>query len=483
MDYSEWAYKDEAASRVQEILDEKNGNNFRSPYARDRDRILYSKSFRRLSHKTQVYLTSSSHKSFDDHCRTRLTHTLEVAQIAESIASSLHLNTSLTEAIAFGHDVGHSPFGHAGERQINDFLSFKVSFPKEVSSRIKNFDKSQLPRKHFKHNFQSVRLLSLLERYSPYERGYGLNLSHQTLWGILKHTKLQIDGQDIIYPNASHLSFSDLIENKHYKSIEASIVAIADEIAQVVHDLCDAIKIKALSLAELEKSQVWSIILRCIGFSVEKNKNVDLSLTGDIDESIAQLCTAIVHYFTVNTSEWIKKTLSSYTPQDIAEVADLITTPIPQDDFNALASFKKDIVVNNYSVNRMDNKGRYIIRGLFKSYTADPRQLPDHILSLFLKMKRQEISNKGSQFFEDWLKRQGRHFDISPLLTEEQIKECCTVISTVTDGLAFRNVNRDIIYCLVPYLALDADYLRVIADYISSMTDVFAEKEYQSLYI
>ncbi len=158
----------------------------RTAFCRDRDRIIHSKAFRRLKHKTQVFLRPTG-----DHYRTRLTHTLEVSQISRTIARCLFLNEDLTEAIALGHDLGHTPFGHAGERVLNDICPFE-----------------------FRHNEQSVRVCTDLEK-----NGNGLNLTYEVLDGILCHTG-----------------------KKHADTLEGQIVRIADKIAYINHDIDDAIR-------------------------------------------------------------------------------------------------------------------------------------------------------------------------------------------------------------------------------------------------
>ena len=163
----------------------------RTCFQRDRDRIIHSQSFRRLKHKTQVFLAPSG-----DHYRTRLTHTLEVAQIARTIARALNLNEDLTEAIALGHDLGHTPFGHAGERAINSLSSFD-----------------------FKHYEQSVRVVERIEK-----NGEGLNLTEEVKNGILCHTK----GEEAY-------------------TLEGQIVRIADRIAYINHDIDDAIRADVLT--------------------------------------------------------------------------------------------------------------------------------------------------------------------------------------------------------------------------------------------
>ena len=182
-----------AGREIQETEDE-----IRTCFQRDVDRIIHSKSFRRLKHKTQVFLSPEG-----DHYRTRLTHTLEVTRIARTIARSLQLNEDLTEAAALGHDLGHTPFGHAGERALNEIYS-----------------------EGFKHYEQSLRVVDILER-----EGRGLNLCYETRMGILDHT-----------------------HGKPEDTLEATAVRYADHIAYVNHDLDDAIRAGIVSLEDVPKS-------------------------------------------------------------------------------------------------------------------------------------------------------------------------------------------------------------------------------------
>lgn len=177
----------------------------RTCFERDRDRIIHSKAFRRLKHKTQVFLAPKG-----DHYRTRLTHTLEVAQIARTIARALNLNEPLTEAIALGHDLGHTPFGHAGEEILNELLP-----------------------EGFRHNEQSLRVVDYLEK-----DGKGLNLTEEVRDGILKHSK----GMGPI-----------LVENQEEKplTLEAEVVRISDIIAYVNHDIDDAIRANLITPEDL----------------------------------------------------------------------------------------------------------------------------------------------------------------------------------------------------------------------------------------
>jgi dGTPase len=201
--------------------------NVRTEFQRDRDRIIYSKAFRRLKHKTQVFITPEG-----DHYRTRLTHTLEVSQIARTIARSLRLNEDLTEAIALGHDLGHTPFGHAGERVLSEVCPLG-----------------------FKHNEQSVRVAEKLERNCR-----GLNLTYEVKDGILCHTG-----------------------EKQADTLEGRVVRIADRIAYINHDIEDAIRAKVISQEDLPEEcldvlgrtsseRINNMIVNIIENSMDKNE-------------------------------------------------------------------------------------------------------------------------------------------------------------------------------------------------------------------
>ncbi|MGO8672488.1 MAG: deoxyguanosinetriphosphate triphosphohydrolase [Capsulimonadaceae bacterium] len=184
----------------------------RTAFQRDRDRILHSKAFRRLKHKTQVFIDPD-----EDHYRTRLTHTLEVAQIARTTARALRLNEDLTEGIALGHDLGHPPFGHMGERALDDVLQ------------------EYLPGVHFRHYDQSLRIVDVLER-----DGLGLNLTWEVRDGILGHSK---GGADLGHSPAESSP----------SSLEGMCVRFADRIAYINHDIQDAVSAGVLRLADLPR--------------------------------------------------------------------------------------------------------------------------------------------------------------------------------------------------------------------------------------
>ena len=213
----------------------------RNPFQKDRDKILHSKSFRRLSHKTQVFLAVEG-----DHFRTRLTHTLEVAQIARTIARGLGLNEDLTEAIALGHDLGHTPFGHAGEEALRHCIAGTLRID-PASDQVNDL---------YRHNEQSVRVVEVIEN-----GGKGLSLTPETRNGILCHTG-----------------------EKPAKTLEGRIVATADRIAYVNHDIDDAIRAGFLSenmLPDSTKSVLGTNHAQRIETLVE-NMVITSAQTGDI---------------------------------------------------------------------------------------------------------------------------------------------------------------------------------------------------------
>jgi dGTPase len=204
----------------------------RSEYQRDRDRIIHSTAFRRLQYKTQVFLHHEG-----QHFRTRLTHTLEVSQMARSIARSLRLDEDLAEAVALAHDLGHTPFGHAGERILND--------------KMKAFG-------GFDHNMQAIRVVTRLEnRYAEHD---GLNLTWETLEGILKHNGPLVDrdGRPVgryveegLPAGLDDILAKEDLQLSTYASLEAQTAAIADDIAYDAHDIDDALRAKLLGLQDL----------------------------------------------------------------------------------------------------------------------------------------------------------------------------------------------------------------------------------------
>lgn len=276
------------------INEESTDPNYRSDFLRDRDRILFSRSFRRLAGKTQLVTVSGLKTS--DHLRSRLTHSLEVMQIAYSIGKyiqskkKIDININLIEAIALGHDLGHTPYGHVGERSLCDFFRVKCH---------KDFPKEKL-----KHNFQSIKICCFLER-QYYPEYYGLNLTLSTLDGILKHSK--IEEQDrAFYKNcfeSYYLVFMEACADRtkinedsyetmkflfdYYSPItlEGAIVSIADEIAQISHDIEDMRRLTSLS----EMLNYYNRVKTIIEGDLYGTKIVDVDLTSTYDDFLNTL--------------------------------------------------------------------------------------------------------------------------------------------------------------------------------------------------
>lgn len=204
-----------------------NECDLRTAFQRDRDRIIHSRAFRRLKHKTQVFLSPES-----DHYRTRLTHTLEVSQIARTIARALRLNEDLTEAIALGHDLGHTPFGHAGERAINDLVDFD-----------------------FVHYEQSVRVCERLEK-----NGKGLNLTFEVLDGIKHHTR-----------------------GDWANTLEGKIVRFSDRIAYINHDIEDAVRAGVVNASDIPK-EITSVL------GNTKSQRINTLVTSIVENSKSDIC-------------------------------------------------------------------------------------------------------------------------------------------------------------------------------------------------
>lgn len=379
----------------QKVEDKRDG---RSDYAIDRDRILYSKSFRRLSDKTQVFLSNDTKD-----LRTRLTHTLEVNQIAKTIISSLGCNQDLTEAIAFGHDVGHTPFGHVGERTLNLIMNGCEQVGIKIAAD--NFG--------FKHNLQSVRVLCELE---------GLNLSKYTIWGIINHSKVAYKPcelkQNICYSLhhpmccQRHESKKTLectvydkiistIENNRYWSVEGLVVSMADEIAQRHHDVEDSIRFNIIDRNTLlSKQDIFEPVFT--EFDKELLGKLKELKDASIEDFLAHFSRLIIKSYVINLTTETKKRMDAFGRQYGITSRDKfieIKARVPFEEAKNLVSFSSEFqsvddeikkflmneVLNSHRAQSMDGKGAYIIRRLFDAYLSNPIQLPDQVFSRFYK--------------------------------------------------------------------------------------------------
>jgi len=322
----------------------------RTEFQRDRDRILHSKAFRRLEYKTQVFLTSKS-----DHLRTRLTHSLEVSQIARTIGQLLGVNTDLIEAISLGHDLGHSPFGHAGERKIQEILK-----------------KNNIL--YFKHNVQSIKIVELLENKYDYE---GLRLTLPTKEGIIKHTSL---------PKVLPDYCKDLfIDKEHSVTIEGQIVAIADELAQITHDLNDYIEYKIIEIKDFINHALFNEINefykteRAQEYAEEKEEitfkffeSYQNPTSSNIHILLSCLTDFLVSKLVEHSSENLKK--CNEKALELSKVYINYNEPLRSiiEDFHSLLNKK---ILSDYRINKMDERGKWIISELFDYYQKYPHQL------------------------------------------------------------------------------------------------------------
>ena len=309
---------------------------FRAPYSRDRDRIVHSTAFRRLMHKTQVFVSQSG-----DHHRTRLTHTLEVAQISRTIARQLNLNEDLTEAIALMHDLGHPPFGHAGERVLNDCMTNHGGF---------------------EHNRHGLRIVEELEyRYPDFP---GLNLS----WELLE-------------AQAMHGKDRDALDVKRYLGagqplLEAQVVDAADSLAYDTHDVDDALSMGLITPTDLEAVPFWTRMAQVVR---ERHRNLSPL---NFQSTVVR---AMVDHQVVDLLETTRRNL---TERRIAAVADVRRCPIALVDFSPevgkfreeLEEFLRTRVYRDHRVTRLIHKGQRMLSRMFDEFVAHPDQLPERYL-------------------------------------------------------------------------------------------------------
>jgi len=306
---------------------------YRSCYQRDRDRIIHSAAFRRLEYKTQVFVIHEG-----DYYRTRLTHTIEVAQIARTIAASLRLNPDLVEAIALAHDVGHTPFGHAGEEALNYLM--------------KGFG-------GFNHNAQGLRVVTLLEdRYPEFP---GLNLTWEVREGIVKHTSMYD-----LKTNRKELN------PRQAPTLEAQVVDIADEIAYDNHDLDDGLTSGLLEVKDLREIELFDkayLEVNAKYGKIDKNKMkfqvIKYLINSQVTDLIKETERALkeAHLKSAEDAKKLKRKIVNFS-----ESMQKIRKP--------LRKFLFDELYSNWRVLRMSHRARRFIEGLYNIYIKDPELLP-----------------------------------------------------------------------------------------------------------
>ena len=311
-------------------------SNTRNDFQRDRDRIIHSTAFRRLEYKTQVFVNHEG-----DLFRTRLTHSLEVAQMARGIARTLHLHEDLTEAIALAHDLGHTPFGHAGQDALNDCMRDYGGF---------------------EHNLQSLRVVEKLElRYADFD---GLNLTFEVREGILKHCSLN---------NAKLLGdVGQRFIDKTSPSLEAQLTNYADEIAYNNHDIDDGLRSGLITLEQLEQVELFANNL-----SLVKAKYPKLEQKRLIHETVRRMInTLVVDLCTTSEAAIAKHQPNSIN--DIRALPHLISFSGEMAEQNKkLKQFLRKNLYYHYKVNRMSAKATRIVRELFTVFFENVGLLPD----------------------------------------------------------------------------------------------------------
>ena len=318
-----------------------NKSKLRSPYQRDRDRILHSTAFRRLKHKTQVFVNTTG-----DHYRTRITHSLEVSQIARTLAKYFNLNEDLAETLSLAHDLGHTPFGHAGEEALN-----------ECMKRNGGFD----------HNIQTVRIVTLLEnRYYNFK---GLNLSIETLDGLVKHNgpvKNKIKYNKILGKNF----FKQKINFNNSPSLEAQIASISDDIAYNSHDLEDGLKANLFKLNDIKRIPILNVLLKKHINKIKKYPH-DIVLRQIVREIIDEMVRDVIF----NTQKNIKK-------NRIKSVKDIYKSKYPlvcfsnkmkKFDTNIKKFLKKNMYYNKNVIHKT-NFGKKIVKKLFFIIKKNPKK-------------------------------------------------------------------------------------------------------------
>lgn len=483
-------------------LDEKD-HKYRNIFLRDRDRILYSTEFRRLSGKTQVFVVG-----FDDNCRTRLTHTMEVAQIARTISSSIGLNVDLTEAIALGHDVGHTPFGHVGER----FLSLLMNGCYNVRKLNQYLPDEE---RGFKHNWQSLRVVSSLEKYYKQYPNVGINLTNFTRWGILNHTKLDYDScfyslqckncdnQNKIKYKCGYMNkmgdcpsdgnhsrgfysvYEEQLSTSYDWSYEAFVVAMADEIAQRHHDIEDGIianiirkdvlidKIEELFGEFLSKEDSEAIK----EIRIETKEQYYIPLLSRLIVNL--LATKVIENSKENLLE-IKQDKNINSSEDFRLIREKLNIDKERERISyrskkdgtsfeqaeeKLKDFLYHILLCSNLAQRMDGKSNFLLRQITKAYVTNPQQLPDNtIFALFenFRMRLDKAANNNEIIT--------RLKDIKVEIKDFNEKEIGLL--RVTLDKLHKSGIKEYNYAL----------LRTICDHISGMTDKYAIEQYQALY-
>ena len=325
----------------------------RTPFARDRDRIIHSSAFRRLKHKTQVFVYHEG-----DHYRTRLTHSIEVAQVARSIARVLGLDEDLAEALSLAHDLGHTPFGHAGERELDDLMTGHGGFD---------------------HNAQSLRILTRLERrYAAFD---GLNLTWESLEGLVKHHGPLIDAEGNPHGHYRERGLPEAIieyAERHdlrlstFASAEAQVAALSDDIAYNAHDIDDGLRAGLFNLIDLGDVPLAG---EALGAVLKLHPGIDMHRT--VHETVRRVISVMIADVIAEAQRRAKR----HAPQSADAVREMGLPLISfseqmREKNRVLQSFLSERMYRHARVAEIMLRARRVVRDLFNAYLADPQLLP-----------------------------------------------------------------------------------------------------------
>ena len=348
-------------------------SNYRNEFQRDRDRIIHSSAFRRLEYKTQVFVNHEG-----DMFRTRLTHSIEVSQIGRTIARALNVNEDLTEAICLAHDLGHTPFGHAGQDALN--------------SCMKDFG-------GFEHNLQSLRIVDLLEeRYADFP---GLNLTYETREGILKHCSQK---------NALGLGeLGQRFIKKNKPSLEAQIANIADEIAYNNHDIDDGLRANLLNIDSLRESKF-----------VESNYREVVKKWKDLNERQIrhEIVRRMIDYIVSDLIETSKDLIGKYKPASVDSIREcgkslIKMSQTTEKEHNNLKKILRKNLYQHEQVNLMSQRATETVKYLFNIYMEQPIFLTDELHMKITKDSRIKDEQRKARIIADYIAGMTDRFALS----------------------------------------------------------------------
>ena len=360
---------------------------YRTAFQRDRDRLVHARAFRRLKHKRQVFLITEG-----DHFRTRLTHTLEVAQISRAIGRALGLNEDLLEAIALGHDLGHTPFGHLGEEVLDDILQGRDTLDGALPGK---------PQGGFKHNYQSLRIVDALEQ--KYEAP-GLNLTASVREGILKHTRLK-RGQ-IEYPDfEAHGLFFEL---DHATTVEGQIVALADEIAQRTHDFEDGLRAELVSPEEIRELEIVRQFEQEAGLQRLLPHNHYVYCNRLVNGLINFLASDLIRQTLENAACFVEEKNRAYHfDQEIVRFSEIVD-PLQ----NQLNKFIYQKIIFTPENRGSDQDAVQVLRGLFLAYYTDPALWPARA-HFFIREQSRTNDHEHTRCIADFIAGMTDHFSLN----------------------------------------------------------------------